>query len=260
MPLYSPAIWSWKGFCNVLEYTAGVGVIGCALWSAAAAPEEKLRAATCIAAFATVGLSAKFCGNTIGSRKQKAQELRNQNRAKQIARVMLESMQRFYFKDQDGTELHKHRFTLYKEVEPGTVAGLGGHLVIFARAGDHAGSTRVWPIDGGQAAQCRGIAGQVWYTRTTIFREAACDWPENDNPIQKQEYADSLGCTVAEVEHLNVKAHAFAGALVTVGGRRWGVLLLDSLTTEALRDTPARKRLLDSYAAMLGVMLTEAIA
>jgi hypothetical protein len=155
MPLLSPSTWSWKGFFDLLEYVAGVLVIGFAFWSVPAA---------IIAASAFVGLTAKYFGKKIESRKQEAQELRNQNRAKQIARVMLESMQRFYFKDQDGVELHKHRLTLYKEVKPDEVTGLGRHLAIFARVGDHANSTRTWAVDDGQSVQCRGTAGWVWYT------------------------------------------------------------------------------------------------
>ena len=83
---------------------------------------------------------------------------------------------------------------------------------------------------------------------------AACDWPELDDPIAKSTYAMSLGIAVAEAEALNVKSKTFVGAPILVGGRRWGVLLLDS-RKDWPHDKQGKRALLNRYATVIGAAL-----
>src|SRR5438270_609271 len=89
----------------------------------------------------------------------------------------------------------------------------------------------------------------------TLTAKIVSKWVEKR---AKERYAGSLDISVTEAEALNVKSRVFAGAPVLVGGRKWGVLLLDSLKDGFIADTAHKKGLLNRYTELIGRVLTEA--
>ena len=102
--------------------------------------------------------------------------------------------------------------------------------MIYARSGVYKDSSCSWQIDDNDPDKCHGVAAKIWFHQTGGVTTAACDWPTEPNKhIQKAEYALSVGITIDEAEKLNVKSKVFTGALIQSQGRKWGVILLDSL-------------------------------
>ena len=177
--------------------------------------------------------------------------------AKRMVGALLDVLHDRYFRKEKGEEKHKHRVTLFVYDEGDAARGIGKHLRIFARAGVHKDSDRIWPVDENDQKKCRGIAAQIWFTKTALSKTAACDWPENGDARLKADYAESLEITVAEAEHLHVKSRYFAGTPILVAGRRWGVLLLDSRNPGFIDETSYQQTLLNQYTTIVCDVVAE---
>lgn len=162
-----------------------------------------------------------------------------------------------YFRNESQEEKHKHRVTLFTCVESEEGSAKDKRLVIFARSGPHKSSTRSWPIDDDYLEKCRGVAGQIWFHGVGKVITAACDWPTDGNTVEKSRYARSMGLTMDEAEALNVKSRVVTGAEIIVRGRKWGVIVLDSLKEGHIIDGSYEKKLLGQCSDLIVSVLSK---
>lgn len=248
-----PSIRQWA---DAGEWTCAA-VASLASAFAALLEAEKRAAPSAAAALLGVGtITAKSLSKYFERREKDAETSKKETVGKRVAKEILASLRSEYFPE-IASEIPKHRATLYMaEQKPGKIK----KLRIFCREGIYERSTTSWIIDDDDEAGCRGVAGKVWFFRSTYTIEAACDWPTPNDPQapeRKKSYAESLGMSLQEAEDLNVKSRSFTGAPITVRGRQWGVLLLDSLKAGMVDEKPKRKGVLNCFANLLGGVLSE---
>ncbi len=257
MSLWSPSSWTKKGVADGVEFFFAATSAALAPWVTLAKQADKTTPAVLLGVSAFLTLVAKYASRTLEQREKASGEAHVRSLAARAVQAILAKMQEYYFADEAGDERYKHRVTLFKCVED---AARGKHLAIFSRVGVRLDSQCFWRLDDNHPDGCRGVAGKIWYHNITDIKIAACDWPKDGEPALKARYAQSLDITVAEAEALNVKSRAFAGAPVMVSGRKWGVLLLDSLKDGFITDSPHKKGLLNRYTELVGRVLTEVLS
>lgn len=257
-----PRFWKRKGTWDVADWVALACAALAGAWAALAEPHRKLVPALIAAGCTIVAGLAKL-------RSKQCDELEKQARAAELADIrtraanhtrrtvgaILAHMHDQLFEREADHEKYKHRVTLF-EFDPARSC-----LVVYAREGVFADSTRTWPVDPNDPAGCKGVVGKVWFFSSIDVRAAECDWPEDGNATDKERYAKSFELSVAEAEALNVKSRVFAGVIVLVGGKRWGVLVTDSRKDWLSTNRSARGRqtkLLERYSALIGRVIEEA--
>ncbi len=257
MALWPVRSWTRWDVPDLLEYSFALAGTGLGVWAALAEHGQKTLPAALAATAGAFTLTAKAVSKHLEKKLKEEKEKQARDVSRVAVKVILDQMREEYFSTEAGDEKYKHRATLFACEGPDSRSGVGKHLAIFARSGVHLDSPRTWPLDDNHPEGCRGVAGKIWYHNITDIKTAECAWPSDDNLLEKARYAESLEITVAEAEKLNVKSRAFAGAPIVVGGRKWGVLLLDSLKDGLIADTPHKKGLLNRYTQLLGRILTE---
>lgn len=258
MARWLPASWTWKDTADACEFASAAAGIVLGVWLTTASPGAKTLPAALTAAAAGGTLVAKTASRILEWRKNAEQAKRARSLVARIMRAVLDEMRQVYFLHEGGAELYKHRVTLFVCVDANASTGKDKHLAIFARSGVRGDSKSVWALDDNHPDGCRGFAGKVWYHSVTMFRVAVCDWPKNEDYIEKERYANSMEITIEEAESLNVRSRTFAGTPVLVRGHKWGVLLLDSLKADSIAETAHQKGLLNRYTELIGKILTEA--
>jgi hypothetical protein len=215
--------------------------------------------------FASAVAACKLRAKVLDDREKKAkadevQELRARvaSQTQRALQRVLDGLRREFFRGVDETD--GPRATLFVCREPEAEAGLRKRLVIYDRAGAYKNSSCTWVVDDDERDRCRGLAGQAWFAWRTAKRTAACDWPTDGNPAEKEQYARSLDLTLAEAETLNVKSRTLIAAPIDVKGERWGVLVLDCRKVVTMSDSPSSTQnlLLRLSVAAIGGILAEA--
>jgi hypothetical protein len=211
-----------------------------------------------------LALYAKSSATYFDKEEKERKELDTRTRAAKIAEALLEAMHRGHFRNGGDEETHKNRVTLFVCNEP--TAGQPRHLAIFARCGVHRSSTTRWVLSDDHPDGCRGTAGKAWYHEAALIKRTDCDWPQSEDEDtdgkQRSRYAEGLGITVEEAAALKVKSRAVIAAPVMVNGRKWGVLVLDTLVDDVIPQQPAKlrefKAMFNHYAELIGRTLGEA--
>ncbi len=174
------------------------------------------------------------------------------NQLKTTLKIVLQDFHNRYFRREADEEKHKHRTTLFTCVESGGNPAREKHLAIYARIGIHQNSNCTWPVDDDDLERCRGVAGKIWFHGSVNVTSANCEWPSDESDgVGQSAYAKSLGMTVDEAKALNVKSIDFTGARIMARGRRWGVILLDSLKEGHIEDKRAKKQMLDQCVRLI---------
>lgn len=213
-----------------------MAVIGFGFWVTLAEGPNKILPGVFVGTAALIVLSGKvgvaMCDRRAADRRKALR--------KRVARELLRYMHDDFFDKGGVADEFNHRITLFVCEE-----GDGGSekcLKVFARRGGDEKSQTAWAVDDSDPTKCRGIAGLIWYNGTAEFFDAGWDWDDNGGEAQKAGYAKALGMTPGEVATLSVKARYFAGAVVMVGGTRWGVLLIDSVRDWIQKTVPGKRR------------------
>lgn len=238
------------------DWAGSVAVIGFGMWIAFSEGMNKTLPSALAGLAAAVGLSGKI-GVTVCDRRaaDRRKELR-----KRVARELLRHMHDDFFDKGGVADEFKHRITLFVCEEGDGTDGSKKRLKVFARRGGDENSQTAWPVDDSDPTKCRGLAGLIWYNGTNEFFDAGWDWDDAGSDIQKAGYAKALGMTVGEATALTVKAKYFAGAVVMVGGNRWGVLLIDSVSDWIEKTGPGKRRQqaqIVRYALLLSTVLEQ---
>ncbi len=258
MPLWPPTSWTRTDIPDLFEFSFALAGAGCGAWTALAEAADRTLPATLVAGAAVGTVIAKFVSKHVERKAKAAKEREVKAVVAGVVRAILDRMRDEYFATEAGAEKFKHRVTLFVCEEYDGSAGTQKRLAIFARSGVHLNSKCTWQLDDNHPDGCRGVAGKIWYHSITDMKVAECDWPGDNDRVLKARYAESMGVTIEEAETLNVKSRAFAGAPVLVAGRKWGVLLLDSLKDGLIADNSYKKGLLNTYTQLIGRVLTEA--
>ncbi len=178
------------------------------------------------------------------------------NQLKVAIGVILEDFHEKYFRGEHEEERHKHRTILFTCVESGSDDTRQKRLVVYARVGVHKESRSTWLVDDNDLEKCRGVAGKIWFHGAAIVTSTDLDWPPDESSsLQRAAYATSLGITMAEAEALNVKSTVFTGARIMAGGKKWGVLLLDSMKDGYITDKSGKKLLLGQCASLISAIV-----
>jgi hypothetical protein len=263
------AFWSRRPFWDKAEFVfAGLTAAAAfAATSLAAFPSLpagwRVASASGVFVFASAVAGCKWRAKVLDDREKAAkaaevQALRDKA-ASQTRRALfrvLEGLRTEFFRGQ-ADEADGPRATLFVCREADPEKHLGKRLCIYARAGAYQDSACTWALDDNEMNGCRGVAGSVWFRRTTLSITAACDWPADGDQTQKEAYASSLGMTVAEAESLNVKSRTLVATPIDVQGERWGILVLDCRKSVAIAESSqsTQRRLLNlSVEAIRGIL------
>lgn len=107
------------------------------------------------------------------------------------------------------------------------------------------------------ANKCHGIAGKIWFHGMGNVHTAVCEWPSNGDAVLKAQYASSLEMTVPEAESLNVRSKVFTGAQIVAKDQKWGVILLDSLKDDLIKDQNYEKTLIANYSELISTIINK---
>lgn len=104
-----------------------------------------------------------------------------------------------------------------------------------------------------QADDAEGIAGLAYRTGGVIREEDLPDVTQTDDPELLRLYASRTGVTEAWVRTNRPKARSYCGIHIEVGGRPWGVIVLDSRGPDTIRQRA--KRDFRDFGRLLGAIL-----
>jgi len=139
--------------------------------------------------------------------------------------------------------IHHHRVTLFKYVKwRFTLRSHGGRprgsgwLVPVERSGHTARKTKVafWAPD--EADLAEGVAGHTWAVRKAV---QVSSLPDLGTDSSEQAYSSYSKASWVSVEWLRREpplARSFYGIPVEIGGKPWGVVVLDSRNPALIRD------------------------
>ena len=170
----------------------------------------------------------------------------------------LNQIRKEVFRDEPAAHQQYHRVTLFKHVNwycsfrnwPWN----GGWLVPVERSGHTTRRTHAVfraPDDGELA---HGIAGQVWSSMQTVYVPNLPDLRADSSPTNIASYSDM---TFDNRKNLSAcRARSLLGMHVEVKGKPWGVLVLDSVSTQI--DKTLAEQIFTSIAPSLANILRRA--
>lgn len=256
MSVFKPSTWTWRGLWRALDWIGTVAGIGCAIWAGVTDGVVKVVAGICGGMFGLLVFVGKRGVDVLDERAKRQRDVTRQN----VARGLLRYVHDDFFDKAGVADEFKHRITLFVCEEGDAPDGSKRRLRVFARRGGDENSQTAWPVDDSDPTKCRGLAGLIWYNGTAEFFDAGWDWDDAGTEAQKAEYANALRMTPAEATALTVKARYFAGAVVMVGGTRWGVVLIDSVSDWIEKTGPGKRRQQDQirrYASLIETVLEQ---
>jgi len=171
-------------------------------------------------------------------------------RNRKFIRAILDAVHEEYYPEVDRALKYRHRVTLFRCNRLWRNLFRHPYLVVYVRHGPHPRSRTVFRVDDHEGA-CEGIAGRIWYIDGEFTKPNLGPWSED--PAQQQQYAAAGFLSAEKARTLNVKARACTGSTVRVRGEKWGVLLLDSVTTGQMSEQ--KEPIVRRYAALLGKAL-----
>ncbi len=169
---------------------------------------------------------------------------RRSARLKALLAELLERIRpEFLVQDLREAPAPHHRLTLYKANKRQT------KLTIVARSGEAtSGSATWWAIHRDEQNRCQGVAGMGWYLSALLVvpdRRAAALPDVAGTPSERElaDYAKRTYVTEQDVSKHRWRARSFAAMTIRDGGRRWGVLVFDSVDPDAGRGDFPKKML-----------------
>jgi hypothetical protein len=162
--------------------------------------------------------------------------------------AILDALRDEYFTTVPENEKFNHRVTLLVARRLAT-RFFKKYLVVYARAGTHERSKTILRIHD-EERFCEGIAGRIWYTNGVVTKSLP-NWPTDPgDAVGRKAFADAGYMEIGKVCRLHVIAVALSGTIVRVGGKKWGVLLLDSTTQDAI--STRKEKSIRRYGTLLG--------
>ena len=236
--------WKRPGFWEWVEIVAAIA----ALLSAILAVVDKLSGAIWGSFFGALILTAKF----IQKRLEKKERTEREQLARRLMKAVLDAMRREYFARVEDENLHQHRVTLLIFKDADASLRLEKRLEIYARSGVFESSTCVLRVSENELGQCEGVAGRVWFRGAPQTVELP-EWASDD--ASQHAYADDGYLGIDRAAGLNVKSRALSGVPVRAFGRKWGVLILDSLVPGYVSGQPHKVGIVNWYAALITCMI-----
>ena len=252
MLLWVRSRWTSKRFFHLADYALLVLVAACGGVAASIDPPGKWGMLAAGFAFTCLNGGAKFRAKLLEDREKEEEKSKASSREEQRAREheaikaeydsqvrrmvqsVLAYMHEHFFEGRDKDDKHKHRVTLFVCAAETGPDGCSKSLAIFARKGAHGDSQTRWLVADDDLDRCRGMAGRIWCLGSTDEHAVGDAWDDND-PVKQAAYAKATDLTVAEAMGLRVKSQYFFGTVVMVRGKKWGVLLIDSLINTTAR-------------------------
>jgi hypothetical protein len=139
-------------------------------------------------------------------------------------------------------ELHLHRVTLFKRcawvLRKRFFSFRGwGWLKIIERSGHTSRNSRTVFFAPNDEDKAEGVAGLAWAWNTVVYREELPD-VRNGAPSERafKLYAEGSNTSIDLVKQLRPASRSLCGIPVEIGGRVWGVLVVDSRVTKLPQD------------------------
>jgi len=138
--------------------------------------------------------------------------------------------------------IHYHRVTLFKYVKwrfgwraDKSRPRKSGWLVPVERSGHTSQKTKVafWAPD--RADQAEGVAGQTWASRRIVQVSSLPDLGTDNSDQAFSAYANATWVSVEWLRSEPPLARSFCGIPVEIGGKLWGVVVLDSRNQSLIR-------------------------
>ncbi len=165
------------------------------------------------------------------------------------------------YPDKDDDDVHQNRITLFKYKRVCLRARCfwkvwGGWLVPVVRTGHTTltGPTIFRAPDRPEQARIKrgkprgakdvqqGVAGMAW-NREKVYMVANLPAVANEpGDPDLAEYAERTGVSIDWLRRTKPLARSYCGIPIEVGGRRWGVVVLDSHNPEGIRETGQMQR------------------
>lgn len=132
-----------------------------------------------------------------------------------------------------------HRLTVFRADHAQT------KLEIVARSSEAtSGSETVWTIHPDVLGRCQGVAGIAWFQNHTVIvpAEGAPDLPDVSQPAKPSkkdvtDYAEGTFVTPEQVREHRWRARSYAAISIRRSdGRKWGVLVLDSVDSRGATE------------------------
>ena len=129
-----------------------------------------------------------------------------------------------------------HRLTLFRANRKQM------QLEMVARSAEATrGSTTCWRIHPDEQSQCEGVAGVAWYLDTMLVLPGAGepDLPDvtgNCDETTIENYARRTFVSAELIREHRWTARSFAAMTIRVDGKKWGVLVLDSVSTRGAQQ------------------------
>ena len=175
----------------------------------------------------------------------------------------LDSFRDYAFPDQPGDMLHEHRVTLFKYVRWHWCLRKwpwSGWLVPVERSGHTTRRTNTAFRAPDDANDAEGVAGVTWASKSALPIHELPDLSGQPSSEEVADYAKktfvSQEWVEAYIKRGRMLARSFLGIPVEVGGKRWGVLVLDS--KREMRNSPRNLNLYTILSKFLSKLLERA--
>jgi hypothetical protein len=149
----------------------------------------------------------------------------------------LDAIRETAFAISDDDAQHHHRVTLFKHVKWSFCCRQwpwSGWLVAVERSGHTTRSGVLKFKAPDNADEAEGVAGLTWARNRVVRVSKLPDLTENSGEDQLETYAKNTGLKVDDVRKWLPKARSLTGIPVEVGGRLWGIIVLDSRRPDAI--------------------------
>ena len=149
-----------------------------------------------------------------------------------------------------------YRATLFKKR---SCPGIGQWLGAAARSGNTNRCRSIWSIDTSEVHKNTGMAGKCWHSGGFIKLTSIptpTDAGTHKNQVHITQYCSATHMTFDEYKNLKIESSFFVAVCVKIGGKPWGVLVLDSTESQASKiDEASLKASINHTTRMLTLIL-----
>ena len=179
--------------------------------------------------------------------------LETRKSSRKSIQAIIDTLHKDYFGRVAASEKYKHRVTLFRHRRV-LLSRWREELVLEVRSklGTHGNSRTRFRVHDFEAYN-EGVVGRAWYTNASVTEELPPWPPDSDNLEARRSYAQRGFLSLEKADKLHVKSEAISATCVRVKGKKWGVLVVDSMQPGVVSSQ--KERIINGYAELLGEVL-----